>query len=58
MQFSMTLVKNVVVKHLEEISPSIVMAPLACFSWGYPGPTSNYFAVNSDQRDEVELNTE
>lgn len=54
----MTLVKNVVVKHLEGISPSIVMAPLACFSWGYPGPTSNYFAVNSDQRDEVELNTE
>lgn len=54
----MIFVKNVVLNHLEEIFPSVVVAPLTWFSCSYPGPRSNYFAVNSDKRDEVELNTE
>lgn len=59
MQFSVTLVgKKIVLKLLEEIFSSIVVPPLTWFRCSYPGPTSNYFAVNSDKRGEVELNTE
>lgn len=58
MLFSITLVKNSMLKHLEEISPSTVVAPLTWFSCSYTGPRSNYFAVNLDKRDEVQLNTE
>lgn len=58
MLFSMTLEKNSMLKHLEEISPSIVVAPLTWFSCSYPGPRSNYFVANLDERDEEELNTE